>query len=136
MTDLSNYVPAPAERTVRLIAAFEPSVTEPAHGGRSRTERVIERCVIVFAQSMVVLGVAVAVYGFLVLMFFACCGFDTITYFHPSRSPLGPAMTVLVIWPLVGLVCVALQGGPGELLDIVGRAVQRIIGRMRPRKET
>jgi MFS-type transporter involved in bile tolerance (Atg22 family) len=102
-------------------------VITQAPGGQSRTERLLERCVVLFAQAMVALGGAVAVYGFLVAMFFFCCGVETLTYFHPARSPLGAAVTIAVVWPLVGFLCVALQGGPGELLDLVARAVRRVV---------
>jgi len=36
-------------------------------------------------------------------------------------------VTIAVVWPLVGFLCVALQGGPGELLDLVARAVRRVV---------
>lgn len=102
-------------------------MTAQAPDGQTRTERLIERGVVLFAQAMVALGGAAAVYGFLVVMFFICCGVETLAYFHPSRSPLGAAVTIAVVWPLVGLLCVTLQGGPGELLDLVARGVRRVV---------
>jgi hypothetical protein len=101
-------------------------VTDRAQNGQTQTERLIERGVVLFAQAMVVLGAAAAVYGFLVAMFFFCCGVEALAYFHPSRSPFGSVVTIVVVWPLVGLLCLALQGDPRELLDIVARGVRRV----------
>jgi hypothetical protein len=83
--------------------------------------------VVLFAQGMVALGAAAAVYGFLVAMFFFCCGLETVAYFHPSRSPWGAVVTIAIVWPFVGPLCVVLQGGPGELLDIVAKGVRRVV---------
>ena len=101
-----------------------------APDGQTRTERLVERGIVLFAQAMVALGGAAAVYGFLVVMFFFCCGPETVAYFHPSRSPLGAVVTIGVVWPLVGLLCVMLQGSPGELLDLVAKGVRRVLGRV------
>jgi hypothetical protein len=104
-------------------------VTAGASDGQTRTERIIERGIVFFAQAMVALGGAAAVYGFLVAMFFVCCGVETVAYFHPSRSPLGAVVTIAVIWPLVGLLCIMLEGSLGELLDLVANGVRRVLRR-------
>ncbi len=119
-----------------MVAPAEPSShDQPASQGQNVVERVIERAVIVFAQTMVVVAIAAVVYGFLVMMFFFCCGVqgvDTTTYFNPARSPLGPAATVLLVWPVVGLLCLALQDGPGELLRLISKSVRRILHKSHP----
>jgi membrane associated rhomboid family serine protease len=111
-------------------------MTDQAQDGQTWTERLIERSVVLFAQAMVVLGATAAVYGFFVAMFFFCCGVETLVYFHPSRSPLGSIVTIVVVWPLIGLLCLALQGGPREILDIVARGVRRLLRGMDSDRKT
>ncbi len=84
--------------------------------GQSRVEQVLERSVILFAKAMVALGLAAVVYGVLVMFFFLCCGVEGGRYVDPSKSPLGAAITVVLIWPVAGFLCFALQGSPRDLL--------------------
>jgi hypothetical protein len=80
---------------------------------------------------MVVLGVVAVVYGFLVAMFFFCCGVGNMSYFDPSHSPLRSWATILLVWPLVGLACVMLDGAPGDLVRLTKRGVPRAVERLR-----
>jgi hypothetical protein len=82
--------------------------------GRDRVERVLERIVILFAKAMVALVLAVLVYGFLVMSFFVFWGPDVGGYLDPRRSPLGAAVTVVVIWPVVGFLCLAVLDKPRD----------------------
>jgi hypothetical protein len=88
-------------------------------GGQNRLEQMLERGVIVFAKAMVALGLAAVVYGVLVMSFFLCCGVEGGRHVDPSKSPLGAAITIGLMWPLVGFVCFALQGSPKDLLAAV-----------------
>src|SRR5712691_8348141 len=90
-------------------------------GYQSRLELWLERGIILFAKSMVALGFVAAVYGFLVTSFFYCCGTDGWEYANPNKSPLGAVVTVLLVWPVGGLLCLLLQDGLGEILQAVGR---------------
>ena len=83
--------------------------------GQDQVERMLERGVILVAKGMVTLAVAALVYGCLVIAFFLCCGVGAGSYVDPKRSPLGAALTIAVIWPLVGFLCFGLQGDPREL---------------------
>jgi hypothetical protein len=108
------------------------AVTDPVTGGRTPeadndTARVIERTVILFAQAMVLLATAFVVYGLLVAVFFVCCGADAVSYFHPSRSPFGPVVTVVVVWPVVGLLCLALHGKSRDAFEATRRATLRLL---------
>ena len=106
----------------------DPAATGLRPDTQNPTERVIERAVILFAQAMIVLAAVFAGYGFLVAMFFYCCGADAVNYFHPSKSPFGPVVTLAVVWPAVGLLCLALQGGAREMLVAVANGVRRLRG--------
>ena len=84
--------------------------------GQDRVELMLERGVILFAKGMVALALAALVYGVLVIGFFFCCGVEGGSYVDPRRSPLGAAVTIAVVWPLVGFLCFGLQGDPRDLL--------------------
>jgi len=99
-------------------------VSDPP-SGQNRVERAVEQAVIWFAKAMVGLGIAVFVYGFLVVSFFFCCGPEFGRYLDPRRSPLGAAATVAALWPVVGFLCFALQGSPKDYLDLVKRVAKR-----------
>ncbi len=76
-------------------------------------------------------GVVMVVYGVLVGSFFVCCGVDSLTLANPTKSPLGPAATILIVWPLGGLLCLLLDGGLGDLLDVVERGTKWLIRTVR-----
>jgi hypothetical protein len=89
-------------------------------------ERAIERAIVLFAKAMVAMAFVVAVYAFLVFFFFTCCGLDAFSsasYANPARSPLGPVVTILIVWPLGGFFCLVLQGALEGILDAVGKRV-------------
>ena len=85
--------------------------------GQDQVERMLERGVILVAKGMVTLAVAALVYGCLVIAFFLCCGVGAGSYVDPKRSPLGAALTIAVIWPLMGFLCFGLQGDPSGALS-------------------
>ncbi|SRR5258708_33157611 len=101
----------------------------PAH--QSRLELWLEQSIILFAKSMVALGFVAAVYGSLVASFFYCCGTDGWEFANPSKSPLGAVVTVLLVWPVVGLLCLLLQDGLGEILKAVGRRSKGLASALR-----
>jgi hypothetical protein len=107
----------------------QPSVPPPA--GQSAVERVIERAIVLFAKAMVAMAFVVTVYGVLVGFFFLCCGMEVLSFANPARSPLGPVVTILVVWPLGGFLCLFLQGGLGDILNAVGKGVQAAIRAIR-----
>jgi hydrogenase-4 membrane subunit HyfE len=110
----------------------EPDDAAGKPDGQNRVERMLERTIVLFAKAMVALGLAALVYGALVMSFFFCCGVESGRYVDPSRSPLGAIATILVIWPLVGFLCFALQGGPSDLLVAIkkfARAAWRAVRR-------
>ena len=94
--------------------------------------RFVERGIVLFAKAMVAMAYVVAAYGVLVAGFFLCCGTDAFTFAHPGKSPLGPLVTILMVWPIGGLLCLILQGGLEGLLEAVGKGMRRLIdGRTR-----
>lgn len=88
---------------------------------QDRVARMVERIVILFAKAMVALVLAVLVYGLLVMSFFLCCGPDVGGYLDPRQSPLGAAVTAVVIWPLVGFLCFAAMDEPRDLVRLAKR---------------
>ena len=80
---------------------------------------------------MVVLAFAAVVYGSLVASFFSCCGIDGWDYANPNKSPLGGVVTVVVVWPAVGLVCLVLGEGLGELFQAIPRARKGLLNAIR-----
>ena len=83
-----------------------------------------------FAKSMVAMAYVSVAYGVLVASFF-CCGIDAISFANPAKSPFGPLLTILVVWPVVGFVCLLLDGGLGELLSAVDKGARRIVRHFR-----
>ena len=97
-------------------------------------ERGIERAIVLFAKAMVAMAFVVAVYAFLVFFFFTCCGLDgfsSASYANPTSSPLGPVLTILIVWPLGGFLCLVLQGALESILEAVGKWVRRAIQAIR-----
>jgi hypothetical protein len=95
----------------------------PGHQGA--LERRLEHGVVLLARVIGVVACGVAVYAGLVFFFFLCCGIDGSSYVHPGRSPFGPAMTVLLVWPAIGLLCVASEA----LFEAGAKAVARLVRR-------
>ncbi len=86
-----------------------------------------ERAIVLFAKSIAAMAYVSVAYGVLVASFFFCCGVDGISFANPAKNPLGPAVTILVVWPVVGFVCLLLQGGLGDILEGVDKGVRRLI---------
>jgi hypothetical protein len=84
---------------------------------------------------MVALAFVVTVYAVLVGFFFLCCGAEVFSFADPARSPLGPVLTVLIVWPLGGFLCLLLQSGLGDILSAVGKGVRAAIRAIRPHDE-
>src|SRR5262249_13875663 len=84
----------------------------------------LERVIIAFGEGMVVLSGACVVWGFLTASFFACCGIDAISWANPRLSALGPVATVVLVWPAIGLLCLA-GDGLGDVLVWVTRGLKR-----------
>ncbi len=79
----------------------------------------MERSVVLLARVLGVVAFGVAVYVALTISFFACCGVDGSAFVHPAKSPFGWAVTVFVVWPVVGLLCVACEGAlEGEVASL------------------
>ena len=110
--------------------ADQPPSATPV--GQNSVERVLERAIVLFAKAMVAMAFVVTVYGVLVGFFFLCCGTEVFSFANPARSPLGPLLTILVVWPLGGFLCLFLQGGLGDILKAVGDGVHAAIRAIRP----
>jgi hypothetical protein len=104
----------------------------PTPSGQNGVERFLERGIVLFAKAMVAMAFVVTVYGVLVGFFFICCGAEVFSFANPARSPLGPLVTVLVVWPLGGFLCLFLQDGLGDILKAVGKGLQAAIRAVRP----
>ena len=102
-----------------------------APGYQTAFERWLERLFILFAKAMTAMAFVVVVYGVLVGSFFVCCGVDSLALANPTKSPLGPAATILIVWPLGGLLCLLLDGGLGDLLEAVEKGTKRLIRAVR-----
>ena len=118
------------ERHVMTPEPAQPRLPPP--GGQNTAERMIEQAIVLFAKAMVAMAFVVTVYGVLVGFFFLCCGTEAFSFANPGRSPLGPLMTILVVWPLGGFLCLFLQGGLGDILSAVGKGVRAAIRAIRP----
>ena len=94
---------------------------------QTSVERGVERAIVLFAKAMVAMAFIATAYSVLVASFFLCCGTDGFSYANPTRSPLGPVLTIVVVWPIVGFVCLFLQGGLEEILKAVGNGVRAAI---------
>jgi hypothetical protein len=110
--------------------ADQPQTVHPTSPG------LVERGAILFAKAMVALAYVSVAYGILVASFFLCCGIDGLTLVNPAKSPFGAAITVLVVWPVGGFVCLLLDGGLGDLLDGVERGGKWVVGRIRSAKSS
>ena len=108
----------------------QPGLPTPA--GQNAVERAVERAIVLFAKALVAMAYVLTVYGILVGFFFLCCGMEVFSFANPTRSPLGPVMTILVVWPLGGFLCLFLQGGLGDILNAVGKGVHAAIRAIRP----
>jgi hypothetical protein len=98
--------------------------TIPGH--QSGVEFSLERGLILLARVLGVVAFGVAAYAALVFSFFLCCGIDGSAYLHPGKSPFGWAVTVFLVWPIIGLLCVASEGafetGATAIIRIFRRA--------------
>jgi hypothetical protein len=92
------------------------------------SQRLVERCIVLLAKAIVALAFVVTAYGILVAGFFFCCGTNAFSFAHPAKSPLGPLVTILLVWPVGGFLCLILQGALEILLDAVGKGTRRLIG--------
>jgi hypothetical protein len=120
-------------RDERHVMTPEPAQPRlPTPGGQNAVERMIEQAIVLVAKAMVAMAFVVTVYGILVGFFFLCCGTEVFSFANPARSPLGPVVTILVVWPLGGFLCLFLQGGLGDILNAVGKGVHAAIRAIRP----
>ena len=83
-----------------------------------------ERVIIAFCKGMVVLGGVCLVWAFLTANFFACCGVEAFPLANPRLSPVGPVATVVLVWPAIGLLCLA-SDGLGDVLEWITRKLKR-----------
>ena len=100
---------------------------------RSGLERAVERGLLALGRTVVAVVLGAFVWGFLVGSFFLCCAvdLDSMSWADPRKSPAGPWVTVLVIWPLTGFFCMMFQSVPGELLGAGVRGAKRLVARLR-----
>lgn len=103
---------------------------EQAGKGSSRASGspgIVERGIVLFAKAMVAMAYVSLAYGILVASFFFCCGVDGLGLANPAKSPLGPLVTIVVVWPIVGFLCLLLDGGLGDLLEGVEKSARWLI---------
>jgi hypothetical protein len=105
------------------------------HGSAPSTR--FERCLSIFAKSLRLVAYVAIVYGLLALGFFLCCGVDPILYASPSRSPFGSLITVLLVWPVLGLLCLAAWGvEPRDVLKAADKSLKGLLRGLRPPGDT
>ena len=81
----------------------------------------LERVVIGMSKGFIALGAVAAIWAFLTLNFFSCCGVDASSYFDPTVSPLAYWPTVTLVWPAIGLLCILGEGIPDAVCAVVRR---------------
>ncbi len=89
--------------------------------------RAGRRFVVLLAKAMTALAYVAVAYGVFVVGFFACCGMDGLSLLNPWKSPFGPIVTVLVVWPAGGFVCLLLDGGLEFALATVDRGTKWLL---------
>ncbi len=92
---------------------------------------VVERILLGLGRTIVGLAFGIVVLGALILSFFACCGWDGSTWVDPRVSPHGPYVTILLVWPAIGALCLLGQGLITEMANALGWIRKRLSGARR-----
>ena len=85
---------------------------------------LLERIVIGVSKGFIAVVAVAAVWAFLTLYFFACCGVGASSYLDPAVSPLGYWPTIIPVWPAMGVLCILGEG----IVDGLRLIVRRIRG--------
>jgi hypothetical protein len=102
---------------------------------RTGFERVVERGLLLLSKAIVAILVGACVWMFGVASLFLCCAItgDAWSWFPPTSGAFGPWITILVVWPVTGLVCLVLQSILGDLPSLVGKGAKRLFNHVRSR---
>jgi hypothetical protein len=109
-----------AGRSKGAPSGGQTSTEVPEH--QSAFELAVERAVILVVKAF---ATGLGVYLVLVAFFFMCCGTGIFSYTDPARSPFGPIVTIVVVWPVAGLLCVVGGDALGEGIRLLPRLFRR-----------